>query len=127
MVGLKIISQLKYFMKNQKIIFLLLLNSIINFAIKSQGKINVMSFNIRYDNRNDGDDKWEFRKENLASMLPFYDIEICGMQEVLYSQAEDIKALLPGFNYVGKGRTDGQKAIDDEHKNMCRFFYMCTI
>ncbi len=78
-------------------------------VVFSQGKINVMTFNIRYDNPKDADDQWKFRKENLASMLPFYDIEICGMQEVLYAQAEDLKTLLPEFSYVGKGRTDGKK------------------
>jgi endonuclease/exonuclease/phosphatase family metal-dependent hydrolase len=97
-------------MKKLKIGTLIFLYFIkINLAL-AQIKFNVMSFNIRYDNPADGDDQWKFRKENLASMLPFYDIEICGMQEVLYNQAEDIKNLLPNYTYVGKGRTDGKKA-----------------
>ncbi len=108
MVGLKIFLTLKQ-MKKLKFASLIFLNFILGFNIRSQGKINMMTFNIRYDNPNDGRDQWKFRKENLASMLPFYDIEVCGMQEVLYNQAEDIKALLPNYDYVGKGRTDGHK------------------
>lgn len=95
-------------MKTKKQI-LLFLFFICGFNVFSQGKINVMSFNIRYDNPKDGENQWALRKKNLASMLPFYDIEICGMQEVLYSQAEDIKLFLPNFDYVGVGRTDGKK------------------
>jgi endonuclease/exonuclease/phosphatase family metal-dependent hydrolase len=75
----------------------------------AQGSLNIMTFNIRYANPNDGDDQWKFRKENLASMLPFYEVDICGMQEVLLSQADDLKTLLPNFKYVGVGRTDGKK------------------
>lgn len=93
-------------MKITLAIFLILTAS---YTGLSQGKINVMSFNIRYDNPKDADDQWKFRKENLASMLPYYEVEICGMQEVLYQQAEDIKTLLPNYKYVGKGRTDGKK------------------
>lgn len=93
-------------MKITQAIFLILIAS---YTGLSQGKINVMSFNIRYDNPKDADDQWKFRKENLTSMLPYYEVEICGMQEVLYQQAEDIKTLLPDFKYVGKGRTDGKK------------------
>lgn len=88
-------------------ILVLLLNLNQSF---SQGKINLMTFNIRYDNPKDNTDNWKFRKENLASMLPFYDIEICGMQEVLFAQAEDLKTFLPDFTYVGVGRTDGKTA-----------------
>lgn len=109
MVDLVIHVLKKNKMKNQKINLFIILNIIISFSSYGQGKINVMTFNIRYDNPNDGEDVWKLRKKNLASMLPFYDIEICGMQEVLYNQAEDIKTLLPNYNYVGKGRTDGQK------------------
>ncbi len=68
-----------------------------------------MTFNIRYDNPKDSANNWKFRKENMASMLPFYDIDFCGMQEVLLNQAEDIATLLPNYAYVGVGRTDGKK------------------
>ncbi|MES2795822.1 MAG: endonuclease/exonuclease/phosphatase family protein [Bacteroidota bacterium] len=94
--------------KNLKFLAIALLVIFVDESF-SQGKINVMSFNIRYDNPKDGADQWQFRKKNLASMLPFYDVEICGMQEVLFNQAEDLKSLLPDYNYVGVGRTDGKK------------------
>ncbi len=96
-------------MKKSNILLLALL--LLNFIPKghSQSSINVMTFNIRYDNPKDGVNQWQFRRENLAGMLPFYDIEICGMQEVLFNQIEDLKRLLPNFEYVGVGRTDGKK------------------
>lgn len=93
--------------KSNILLFALLLMSFVPKAY-SQSNINVMTFNIRYDNPKDGVNQWQFRKENLASMLPFYDIEICGMQEVLFNQIEDLKKLLPNYDYVGVGRTDGK-------------------
>ena len=87
---------------------ILLVSAFVCFNFNAQN-LNVMTFNIRYDNPKDGDDQWKFRKENLASMLPFYDIEICGMQEALLNQINDLRSLLPNYKYVGVGRTDGKK------------------
>ena len=96
-------------MKNSNILLFTILLLFFIPKAYSQNNINVMTFNIRYDNPKDGVNQWQFRKENLASMLPFYDIEICGMQEVLFNQIEDLKKLLPNYEYVGVGRTDGKK------------------
>jgi endonuclease/exonuclease/phosphatase family metal-dependent hydrolase len=96
-------------MKTKAAFLILILVGIFNQKSYAQGKINVMTFNIRFDNPADGDDQWKFRKANLASMIQFYDVEICGMQEVLFNQAEDLKILLPDYKYVGVGRSDGKK------------------
>lgn len=96
-------------MKKHFIILLqLILISAPAFSQKS-ARINVMSFNIRYDNPADGDQNWHLRKENVVRMLNFYDLDIIGMQEVLVSQLNYLKDNMPGYQAVGVGREDGKE------------------
>lgn len=83
--------------------------STLNQSLMAQ-ELNVMTFNIRYANPKDSSNYWDFRKENLASMLHYYDADLCGMQEALFTQITDLRTLLPEYNYVGLGRTDGKEA-----------------
>ncbi|KAA3613680.1 MAG: endonuclease [Calditrichaeota bacterium] len=71
--------------------------------------IRVMSFNIRYDNPNDGDNIWKNRREGVAKMLDFHRVDLVGMQEVLKNQLDDIKRMAPEFAAVGVGRADGKE------------------
>jgi len=72
-------------------------------------QLNVMSYNIRYANPRDSSNYWDFRKDNLASMLKYYEVDLCGMQEALIGQIKDLETLLPEYDYVGKGRGDGKE------------------
>ena len=69
--------------------------------------LRVMSFNIRYNNPNDGDNAWPHRKDLAASMLHLHRPDVVGMQEVLAEQVEDLAVRLPDFAWVGVGRDDG--------------------
>ena len=64
----------------------------------------VMTFNIRYDNRGDGENAWPHRKEMVAGMIRFHGADIIGLQEALLHQLEDLDELLPEFSRVGVGR-----------------------
>ncbi|MBK9255591.1 MAG: endonuclease/exonuclease/phosphatase family protein [Saprospiraceae bacterium] len=77
--------------------------------LSAQHELNIMSFNIRLDNTDDGVNAWTHRKDKVADIITFYDTDICGMQEVLYNQIEDLKSLLSDWDYVGVGRDDGKK------------------
>ncbi|RKN82504.1 endonuclease/exonuclease/phosphatase family protein [Ulvibacterium marinum] len=70
--------------------------------------INTMSFNIRYDNPEDGKQNWHHRKENVVRMINFYDLDIIGMQEVLINQLDYLKQHLGQYQTVGVGREDGK-------------------
>ncbi|MDZ4710039.1 MAG: endonuclease/exonuclease/phosphatase family protein [Saprospiraceae bacterium] len=72
-------------------------------------QFKVMSYNIRYANPRDSSNYWDFRKDNLASMLKYYEADLCGMQEALIGQIKDLESLLPEYDYVGKGRGDGKE------------------
>ena len=69
--------------------------------------IRVVSFNIRYDNPQDGQNAWQFRKNRIAQFIRFQDADICGLQEALFQQANDLDSLLPEYDWIGVGRDDG--------------------
>lgn len=70
--------------------------------------MRVMSFNIRYDNPDDGDNSWQKRKAEVAEFLQYYHPEILGVQEALDSQMKDLKSSLPHYQAIGVGRDDGK-------------------
>ena len=47
--------------------------------------LNVMTFNVRYDNPADNENNWKFRKEFAAATIQKLDIDVFGTQEVLYN------------------------------------------
>jgi len=82
--------------------------SLVTFAQKAE-HIDVMSFNIRYDNPEDGKQNWHHRKENVVRMINFYDLDIIGMQEVLANQLNYLKTNLKQYETLGVGREDGKE------------------
>ena len=71
----------------------------------------VASYNIRYDNPGDGDHRWPLRKERLVRELLAQQPGVIGMQEVLHSQMQDLRQLMPArYSWVGVGRDDGREA-----------------
>ncbi|MCP4723867.1 MAG: endonuclease/exonuclease/phosphatase family protein [bacterium] len=69
--------------------------------------INVMSFNIRYNNPGDGDNAWPNRKDIAAGMITFHKADLIGIQEALIDQIDDLTERLPGYDWYGIGRDDG--------------------
>jgi len=92
-------------MKRTLFLFLLL----IPVTLLSQ-QMNVISYNIRYNNPNDGQNAWPNRVEMVNGLFRFHDPDIFGLQEALYEQILDIQNGLPGFEWFGVGRDDGDKA-----------------
>jgi endonuclease/exonuclease/phosphatase family metal-dependent hydrolase len=72
--------------------------------------LTVMSFNIRYGTANDGDNHWLKRREQLFALLREQQADVVGLQEALHSQIDEILQAVPGYAYVGVGRTDGRRA-----------------
>lgn len=73
-----------------------------------QYQIRCASFNIRYDNPSDTW-SWNLRKDKISQLFSDENVDIIGMQEVLYHQLTDLEKLLPDFRWVGVGREDGKK------------------
>lgn len=71
-------------------------------------QIRILSFNIRYDNRGDGEDRWERRRENVVRFIRDDKFDVVGLQEALHSQLEFLTAQLPEMGVIGVGRDDGK-------------------
>lgn len=95
------------------VLFVLLLLAVSCVQVKQQASlsepVDVMSFNIRYDNPEDSLNNWQYRKYRVANAIHFYDVDIVGMQEVLNNQLEDLKQRLPEYGVIGVGREDGKE------------------
>jgi len=72
--------------------------------------LTVMSFNIRYGTANDGENHWLRRRAQLFALLREQQADVIGLQEALHGQIEEILQAVPGYGYVGVGRSDGQRA-----------------
>lgn len=79
-------------------------------ACGSATTLNVMTFNMRYDNPEDGDNNWRFRRERVAEVIKAQDVDILGTQELLSNQFDDLSGLLTGYEGVGVGRLDGAES-----------------
>lgn len=87
--------------------------------------IQVMTFNIRYDNPSDGLDAWNNRKQEVGQFLlgqtPYTDagkLDIIGFQEALSSQLTFLDTVLNRYTRYSRGRDDGKNA--GEH---CAIYY----
>lgn len=79
-------------------------------ASGQENSLKVMTFNIRFDNPDDGINRWENRRSLIISALLEEAPDVVGMQEVLVHQADYLDKNLPGYGYVGTGRDDGKTA-----------------
>lgn len=78
---------------------------------QNQNAMTVMTYNIRYNNPDDGENAWPNRKDHVADMMTsVYDADIIGLQEALKGQIDDLVARMPGYSWVGVGRDDGKNA-----------------
>ncbi len=72
--------------------------------------LDILTYNIRYDNPGDSLNNWDNRREFLISQLRFVGPDIFGTQEGLVHQLKSIKKGLNGYDFIGKGRDDGREA-----------------
>ena len=94
-------------MKQSMLVFIALMLSTMIF---SQSAINVMTFNIRYNNPDDSINAWPNRKNFVSSQILFHEATIVGIQEALHEQVKELQNLLTNYKYVGVGRADGKEA-----------------
>lgn len=69
-----------------------------------------MTFNIRYDNPDDGQHAWPNRKTDIVGLIEKYDVDILAVQEALKGQLEYLATELEDFRWMGVGRDDGREA-----------------
>lgn len=84
--------------------------SLLSLLVHAQ--VNVVTYNIRYNNPGDGEHAWPDRKADVINLLKFHLVDIFCLQEALEGQVKEVDAAFPDFTYVGVGRDDGKSAGD---------------
>ena len=77
-----------------------------------------MTYNLRYNNPNDGENRWDVRKENVVKLIRNYQPDVFGTQEGLNDQINWLDSALTNYSYIGVGRDDGKKKGE-----YCAIFY----
>ena len=94
----------------KKLTFLLVLASIFSFSFLNfiSDPIKIISYNIRYNNPNDGKDIWENRRETITDFIEKEAPDFLGLQEVNFPQIQYLNSNLINYNFIGVGRDDGK-------------------
>ena len=71
-------------------------------------EIKVISYNVRYNNPNDGKDIWENRRSTIVNLIKNENPDFLGLQEVNHSQLLFLNSNLSNYSFVGVGRDDGK-------------------
>lgn len=71
--------------------------------------VTVISFNIRYNNPDDGDNIWENRRDNAVIMVNMENPDFLCVQEAYYVQLSYLLNSLQKYSYIGLGRDDGKQ------------------
>lgn len=82
-------------------------------ADTAQAALRVMSFNLRLNTPADSADAWPNRKDAAASVVRFHEADLVGVQEAQRGMLADLKTRLPGFEWLGEPRADGD--LQDEY------------
>lgn len=80
--------------------------------------ITIMTYNIRYDNPNDGINRWDYRKEALCRQILQQQPDFLGTQEGLAHQIAFLAQCLTPYQKIGVGRDDGKAKGE-----FCAIFY----
>lgn len=68
-----------------------------------------MTYNIKYDNKNDSINNWNLRKEEMVSLIMESAPDFLGIQEGLRDQVVYLDHELKAYSFIGVGRDDGKE------------------
>lgn len=79
--------------------------------------VRVLSFNVRYDTEDDGDDAWPHRRDAAIRLVRYHDPDVVCLQEPLGHQLDAFRDELDGYEWVAVPRTGEEDLPDvtDEH------------
>ena len=70
----------------------------------------VMTYNIRYKNSIDSINGWEYRRDNVTSLIQYHQADIIGVQEAFLVQINDMEKRMPAYKWYGVARVTGPSA-----------------
>lgn len=71
--------------------------------------VRILTYNVRRDVPADGAYDWAGRREAVAGTLRLHRPDLVGLQEPLAHQYDDVRAALPGYEWVGRSRCEGER------------------
>jgi len=74
----------------------------------SAQEAKLMSYNIRLNTPSDGEDNWEYRKQDLVKYITSKTPDFLGIQEALLDQNTYLDSALVDYQFIGVGRDDGK-------------------
>jgi endonuclease/exonuclease/phosphatase family metal-dependent hydrolase len=80
--------------------------------------LSVGTCNVRWDCPDDGEHRWEQRRERLTSLLRSWGPDVLGLQEPYRHQLDYLRQVLPEYDTIGVGRNDSL-----ESGEFCAIFY----
>lgn len=75
----------------------------------AKAQVSILSYNIRYDTKDDKENAWPNRKDAIADSLTALSPDILCFQEVLKNQYKFLAKKLRGYGCYGAGRTNGKR------------------
>jgi endonuclease/exonuclease/phosphatase family metal-dependent hydrolase len=93
----------------KKLLFVLAVLVLFSANISHAQILTALTFNIRYDNPDDGKNAWDLRKQSVTGLIEHYAPQIFGIQEGLHQQVMYLKENLGPYNFIGLGREDGKE------------------
>ena len=74
-------------------------------------RLDVGTYNLRNNHNDDAahGNGWDVRRDVVAQLLLFHDFDIFGTQECYLDQLNDLKRLMPNYDFIGVARDDGKK------------------
>ncbi|MGM0580310.1 MAG: endonuclease/exonuclease/phosphatase family protein [Bacteroidota bacterium] len=78
------------------------------FCFCSNAQTKVCTFNIKFENPNEGVHQWDNRKEQILNFIKIEDLDVIGMQEVVHSQIRYLEKGLVDYARIGVARDDGK-------------------
>jgi len=69
--------------------------------------LTAMTFNLRLNHTDDGENAWPYRKDNVVQTILANDPHIFGIQEGLPMMVSKLKESLPAYEMIGEGRGGG--------------------
>jgi endonuclease/exonuclease/phosphatase family metal-dependent hydrolase len=78
-------------------------------SAKQNEPIIVATYNLRFNNPNDGLNSWPYRKEHVKALIRYHGFDIFGTEEGLIGMLKDLSEMKE-YAFIGKGRDDGKEA-----------------
>ena len=80
---------------------------VLSFSMKAQTQ--VMTYNIKYANENDGENSWSKRKDWITNQIRFYEPDVLGVQEAVKNQLDHFTENMEHYAVIGEAREGGDK------------------